>query len=74
MQLWLSLLNMIIKIAQRMALRYAMAHKVFNVKIKQGVYIYSDKLTSENVVGLLRDKCIDTITTDRGTFKVSYEN
>jgi hypothetical protein len=64
---------MIIKMAQRMALRYALARKVYNVKIKQGVNIDNvDTLTSENVIGLLRDKCIDTITIDQGVYKVAY--
>lgn len=64
---------MTVKIAQRMALRYALARKVYGVKIKQGVNIDGVKtLTSENVIGLLRDKCIDTITIDQGTLKVSY--
>jgi hypothetical protein len=71
--LWLRLLNMIIKMAQRMALRYALARKVYGVKIKQGVIIDNvDTLTSENVMGLLRDKCIDTVTIYERTYKVAY--
>jgi hypothetical protein len=66
---------MYINIAYRMALRYALARKVYEITLKRGVSIDNVKtLTSENVVGLLRDKCIKTVTIDRGTFKVSYEN
>jgi hypothetical protein len=65
---------MYINIAYRMALRYALARKVYEITLKKGVSIDNDKLTSENVVGLLRDKCIKTVTINRGTFKVSYEN
>ena len=70
---------MMIKMAQRMALRYAVSGFVHSIKLKRGVSIDNVKtLTSENVVGLLRDKCVDTITIQRTTrnetYKVSYEN
>jgi hypothetical protein len=76
MPLWLSLNSMTIKMAQRMALRYALNNQVTQIKLKRGVNIDNVKnLTSENVVGLLRDKCVDTVTTIyHRTYKVSYEN